>query len=165
MLLLVYGVPAAIGPHWHHHDRSCNHENVESGTIGESVDCGTTTASGSGIASHSSLGKHCCCHRESPYRRATHPKGMRTGHHEAANSQQGPKQKSKQNDGWSSVADDCGLCSICVHQAQSSVVAASLAIDGFEYRVGTVDFRTDSPVQSFIAILQARGPPAASVCS
>ncbi|MCU0716886.1 MAG: hypothetical protein MUD03_12235 [Pirellula sp.] len=151
LLLLVYGVPAAIGPHWHHHDRSCNHENAICGSTNTATGCQSEAVDRDGKTSDSSSGDRCCCHHRSPYRSGTHPEESRS--------------KSNHGGGWSSVADDCGLCSICIHQAQSSIAAATIAITGLEDRIGTVDFRTDSPVRSFVATLHARGPPAAFLCS
>ncbi len=62
LLLLVYGVPAAIGPHWHHHDRSCNHENAICGSTNTATGCQSEAVDRDGKTSDSSSGDRCCCH-------------------------------------------------------------------------------------------------------
>ncbi|WP_146677159.1 hypothetical protein [Pirellula sp. SH-Sr6A] len=162
LVLLIYGVPSAIGPHWHHHDRSCSHVDAP----GAGNTCAPSDSHGDCHEASASSGKttanHCCCHRESPYR-----KGAETHEHRFENlhPSRSDSDANRLGDGWSGVSEDCGLCAICLHQAQSQVVAASIALDGFANYLFTIDFRADSADCLSFSLLRTRAPPAIATCS
>jgi hypothetical protein len=162
LVLLIYGVPAAMGPHWHHHDRSCQHVDAPGATNACSQSDSHGTCHEDTDSSVKATANHCCCHRESPYR-----KGAVTQEHRSDNSHssQSVSEGAGSADGWSGAPEDCGLCAICLHQAQSPFAGASIALDGVAYPVFTIDSRADSADCLAPSLLRARAPPAIATCS
>ncbi|WP_145075920.1 hypothetical protein [Aureliella helgolandensis] len=57
-LVALYGVPAAVGPHWHQHEHACSHSDASCEVEDDP----------SSVAGHSS---HCCSHVEHSLARRT----------------------------------------------------------------------------------------------
>ena len=55
LLLAFYGIPAALGPHWHHHGQCCAPAQCDS-------DCEPATANAQTQKENAALGCHCCEH-------------------------------------------------------------------------------------------------------
>ena len=100
-LLVLYGVPAAIGPYWHHHGLSCSHESNGAKTI---VDLEFDICVSSNVDSHC----HVCHHDKD------HCSASKSG-------QVNPKNGDKISLRWSEP--DHSKCVICAYYSLPQAVA------------------------------------------
>ncbi len=142
ILLVLYGVPAAIGPHWHSH-HSCT----------DGLDCASTCHDTHSHSDHSSLSighAHECQFHSS---------------HGSADSDTPTLKTLSLGEQLvvSGLADDCSSCLICHFYSCTPFIGLAISLQPLSSLVESLVVARPEPLPTLHQLHFARGPPAASI--
>ena len=137
LLLALYGVPAAIGPHWHSHDRCADAESIYIGRC----------------CSHADSDKH-SPHDPPAATNAHH--GCKRTHHAATNHEQAESKSPATSLEHNSHCDNCSICHFYACTPFSQLDAASGDLHALIESIPVADF---GQLRRFEQLHLARGPP------